>query len=830
MSEPDVNRASGFRWRPSNFCVRLIIFSTALVIVATAVSSLIVLQLRTRSLEQSLGNELLAVVNSTAAVIDGDLHDEIGRSGLRDIKGQEQFETIRRLLVRVKENNGLSGNGSPIYTMRKAPDFDQTGELEFVVMTDPDRWGHFYVGNRYRALPHNLAALAGEAAVTGVYSDPEGTWISAAAPIHDAGGNVVGLVQADRPVNFFEREVRRQTVALVLGALASIAIASLLALLFSRRMVKPIDELVKATDRLAGGNLTYRVSIERNDELGTLARSFNSMADELSQSHKELEQEHVELLIAHERAERANLDLTAEVAIRKRAEEQNREQAELLDKAHDAIIVRDLDNRIVFWNKSAEKLYGWSLDDVVGNDMDQSLHLPEDMEALRDVLKFVLAQGEWSGELRQVSKAGEQIIVESRWSLVRDSEGAPKSILVINTNVTDQKRLEEQLLRSQRMESIGTLAGGIAHDLNNALTPILVSASFLKTRSTDEAVLQIVDNIENSANRAAKMVKQVLTFARGVEGERAPLNPKHLIAEIQKIAEETFLKQIAITAEVAADLHAVIGDATQIHQVLLNLCVNARDAMPNGGKLTLAARNVVIDEHYTRMHLNAKAGSYVLISVSDSGSGIPQDIRDKIFEPFFTTKELGKGTGLGLSTVLAIVKSHAGFLNLYSEMGQGSRFDVYLPAHDAVEVAPATQENQFPNGSGELILLVDDEQTLREMIGDILQTFGYRVITASDGNDALMKYAQHQEEIAVVFTDMMMPFMDGPAMIRGLRRFNPKARIIAATGLATQNKIVEAKMLGVDAFVSKPYTAEKLLKVLQEVLSHPHVETTEPRP
>lgn len=824
MSETAGKRASKSGWRRSNFYFRLILFSTALIFVATGISSLIVFERKKQSLERSLATELLAIVNSTAAAIDGDAHDEIARSDIGEIQGQEQFQAIRRYLVRVKDNNHLSGNGSPIYTMRKTPDFAQTGDLEFVVMTDRNEWGHYFVGNRYRAQPHNLAALMGTPSVTGVYSDSEGRWISAAAPIYDAGGQVVGLVQADRPVHYFQREVGKQAAALIPGALASIALAGVLAIVFVRRMVKPIEELVDATNRLANGELAHRVSIQRKDELGNLARSFNTMADELSRSHKELEAEHLAVLRARERAEQVNLELTAEVAERKRAEEQNREQAELLDKAHDAIVVRDLENRVVFWNKSAEKLYGWTRDDALGKNLDESLHRPEDLAPLREVQSFVLANGEWTGELRQISKSGEPIIVESRWSLVRDSGGLRKSILVINTNVTEQKRLEEQLLRAQRMESIGTLAGGIAHDLNNALTPILVSASFLKSRFTDDSVQQIVGNIENSAARAAKMVKQVLTFARGVEGERVPLNPTNLIAEIQKIAEETFLKQITIAADIAADLNAVIGDATQIHQVLLNLCVNARDAMPNGGKLTLAARNVVIDDHYTRLHLDAKPGSYVLISVSDTGTGIPPEIREKIFEPFFTTKDVGHGTGLGLSTVLAITKSHGGFVNLYSELGHGTRFDIYFPAHDAVEVVAPKAENQFPNGGGELILLVDDEPALREIVGNILETFGYRVITASDGNDALMKYAQRQNEIALVFTDMMMPFMDGPAMIRGLRRFNPQARIIAATGLATQNKIVEAKLLGVDAFVSKPYTAEKLLKVIQEVLARPEMD------
>ena len=510
--------------------------------------------------------------------------------------------------------------------------------------------------------------------------------------------------------------------------------------------------------------------------------------------------------------------LRSDITERKRAEEQIREQAALLDQAQDAILVRDLDQIILFWNKGAEKIYGWSAEEVIGKNALDILF--KDRSTQFDAARQAIIQdGEWNGEMHQVRRDGNEIIVESRWTLVRDDQGKPNSILVINTDVTEKKRMESQFLRAQRMESIGTLAGGIAHDLNNVLSPILMAIDMLQLRVADESTRRWFEVLRTNAERGASMVRQVLSFARGVEGERVALQPKHLIKEIVKILRETLPKSIEINFAVPNDLWVISADATQMHQVLMNLCVNARDAMPDGGSISIKAENVFVDENYARMHIEAKAGRFVVISVSDTGSGMTAEVQSRIFEPFFTTKEMTKGTGLGLSTAMTIVKSHGGFINVYSELHKGSQFAMYLPALDLPgTVDSAAAQTDLPLGNGELILVVDDEQSIREITRGTLETFGYTVLTASDGTEALALYADKKNEIAVVLTDMVMPFMDGPATIRALQRMNPNVRIIAASGLGTGLHAGEGTLEGVSVFLNKPYTAEKLLKTLAEVL------------
>lgn len=547
---------------------------------------------------------------------------------------------------------------------------------------------------------------------------------------------------------------------------------------------------------------TYEAAVQKNQEL-IKAR------DELRSLNERLE----------EKVEKRTSALRAEILERIKAEEQIREQAALLDKAQDAIRVVDLEGKIIYWNKSSELLYGWPSIEILGKSAKELLYKQESWEKYKEWREVLVKKGEWAGEVTQLTRDGKEIIVESRWTLVHDHAGKPKSILAINTDITEKKSLQQQFFRAQRLESIGTLAGGIAHDLNNVLTPIILSAQILGRKLTDEKSQHVLAMLEASAKRGVAMVKQVLAFGRGMEGEPTVLRPKELVLEMQTIARETFPKSIQIASKIDPNIYTISADATQVHQILLNLCVNARDAMPNGGTLSISGENVVLDENYARMHLEAKAGPYVLFKVSDTGTGMPPELTEKIFDPFFTTKEVGKGTGLGLSTVLMIVKEHGGFMNVYSELGKGTQFKVYLPAIPSTEtVLGETERTNLPNGRGELVLVVDNEASIRSITKETLELYGYRAMTAIDGTEAVALFAQNGKEISVVIVDMMMPFMDGAATIRALRRIDPNVKIIAASGLPENGKVVQAKGLDVQWFLPKPFTAQKLLMMLDEGL------------
>ncbi|MCW5316040.1 response regulator [Nostoc sp. KVJ3] len=518
----------------------------------------------------------------------------------------------------------------------------------------------------------------------------------------------------------------------------------------------------------------------------------------------------------------ASIDISEKQAARrerKSAEEKIREQAALLDVTTDAICVRDLNNQIIFWNKGAETLFGWQATEVWGKNASELLY-DEPSPEIEAALLQVISKGKWQGELTKLTKTDKEILVASRWSIVCDEQGKPKSILTVDTDITEKKHLEAQLFRAQRLESIGTLASGIAHDLNNILTPILAGAQLLplKFPDADERTHHLLEILETNARRGADLVKQVLSFARGVEGKRITLQLRHLIVEVAKILKETFPKSIEVSTDILQDLWMVSGDSTQLHQVLMNLCVNARDAMPNGGSLSISAENLLIDENYARMNLEAKEGPYILITVSDDGVGIPKEILDRIFEPFFTTKDVGQGTGLGLSTVLGIIKSHGGFVNVYSEPEGGTSFQVYLPAVEGMETI--TPEELPPQtGHGELILLVDDEVAIQEITKTSLETHNYKTLIASDGIEAIALYAQNQDKISAVLMDIMLPSLDGLTAIRTLQKINPQVRIIASSGLMSDNKLSAVAAIGVNTFLVKPYTVNELLLSLQKVLS-----------
>jgi len=507
-----------------------------------------------------------------------------------------------------------------------------------------------------------------------------------------------------------------------------------------------------------------------------------------------------------------------DITERKRSEVKIAEQAAFLDLASDAIMVRDLQGTLLFWNGAAERIYGWAREEVIGRSVLEVLH--SDPKQLAEVNRLTISQGVWHGELQHLTKDRREITSEARSTLIRDNEGHPKSILAIITDITEKKKFEAQVIRSQRMDSIGTLAGGIAHDLNNILAPIMMSIDSLKMESPSPAATEILDTIKVSAQRGADIVRQVLFFARGVEGERVEVQPKHLLKDLESIIQNTFPKDIRLHIFVPNDIWTILGDPTQAQQILLNLCVNARDAMPSGGRLTVGVENFVVDEQYAATNIQAKAGRYVNISVTDSGMGVPKGILDKIFEPFFTTKELSKGTGLGLSTVMGIVKSHGGFINVYSEPGRGATFKVYLPAMKSSSEARKEQSGEFslPRGNGETVLVVDDEAPIVIITSKTLEAFGYRVLSAANGADAVDVYVRHRNEIAVVLTDMAMPVMDGSTTIRVLMRIDPAIKIIAASG-HNATAVAKASEAGVKHFLTKPYSAGNLLNTLRAILN-----------
>ena len=514
----------------------------------------------------------------------------------------------------------------------------------------------------------------------------------------------------------------------------------------------------------------------------------------------------------------------SDITGRKRAEDRVREQAELLNQTSDAIYVRYMDDVIAVWNRGAEKMFGWPASEIVGRKSMETF-VPQAMRGRAEVIDHqTLEHGHWFGELDFVSKTGAQIAGDVRVSLVNRSSSAPKSFLVLVTDITEKKQMESQFLRAQRMQCIGTLAGGVAHDLNNIFSPILMSLPLLRCPLDPADLNETLNLVESSTKRGALIVKQLLTYVRGLGGKKINIQLAHLVKDMDNIIRSTFPRNITVDFQRIQELWIVQGDPTQIHQILLNLCVNARDAMPQGGTLRVEMENRLLDEDFARGNPESKAGPYVCIRVSDTGTGILPEHIDKIFDPFFTTKEIGKGTGLGLATVLGIVKTHGGFIKVNSAVGQGTTFEVFLPA--TPEAADAVVLAETPNlsqGNGEIILVVDDEENIRAITGRILTRHGYRVLSAANGIEAKSLYDQNRATISIVLADYMMPNLDGLQLARALHRMNPEVRIILSSGVTealTDGIIAEFKTYGVIEQITKPYTADILLNMLYDIL-HP---------
>ncbi|MGA4580026.1 PAS domain S-box protein [Limisphaera sp. VF-2] len=529
------------------------------------------------------------------------------------------------------------------------------------------------------------------------------------------------------------------------------------------------------------------------------------------------------LLVSTERIRVNGLDRVLlcleDITERKQAEMRIRSQAALLEVTRDAVLVRDFCDRILYWNEGAAELYGWSAAEVQGRTTHELGFMTDEVQ-VAEAVEAVQDRGEWNGEMRHRHRSGRELAVQSRWTLIRRSDGFPRAILIVSTDITEKKQLETHLLRSQRLESIGTLASGLAHDLNNVLSPILMAVQYLKDEVRSEAARTCLQTLETCAQRGAGIIRQVLTFARGVEGTRVLLQLKHLVREVERIITETFPRSIQVQVRMTRQPWLVRGDPTQLQQVLLNLCVNARDAMPQGGTLTLRLDNQTIEADPERVHPRAKAGPYVVMSVQDTGVGIPAELLDKIFDPFFTTKPVGQGTGLGLATVLGIVEAHGGFVLVESQVGRGSTFSVHLPAlpHEQGGDTSLRPKPAARRGQGQKILVADDEPAVRQITAALLRTHGYEPVLAADGQEALAILEGRRDQIHAVITDLMMPRMDGPALLRALQRVAPGLPAISITGLGEEGRVAEARAAGARVNLDKPFTAEQLLAALEQVL------------
>jgi PAS domain S-box-containing protein len=592
----------------------------------------------------------------------------------------------------------------------------------------------------------------------------------------------------------------------LLTGLVALMAAWSLGLMVSRGLTRPLRELVVGTEQVEQGNYDSRVPVRSRDEVGRLTEAFNQMTERVHAAHA------AQVQRLGER--------TQELAERKRAEEALRQSERSLREAQRIAHLGNWHWNVVAnqlrWSDQIYSIFALEPRQFAGTyeAFLERVH-PDDRTKVGDAVTQALKNGQpYNLEHRVTRPGGEVRIVQERAEVIRDAAGQALEMAGTVQDVTEQKRIEAEFFRAQRLDSIGALAAGMAHDLNNALSPILMGIQLFRRQWQDPAAQRMLSAMEASTHRGADLVRQVLTFARGSEGDRERFDLARLLREIEAILRQTLPKSITVASIVPKDLWPVLGNPTQLHQVLLNLCVNARDAMPKGGELTLAADNVQLSAAEAQTIPQATPGDYVNLLVSDTGTGIAPDVLPRIFDPFFTTKAPGKGTGLGLSTITRIVRSHGGFLTLKSELGSGTTFEVYLPrAEVALAPAQATVAVPLAAGGGELVLLVDDDRSVREMVGPTLIDHGYRVLSAADGAEALALFERHAGEVTLVLTDLEMPVMDGPAMLRAVRARCPTLPVIIMSG-----ELDALDGVSTHAVLRKPFRLEQLLAAIASAL------------
>jgi len=659
--------------------------------------------------------------------------------------------------------------------------------------------------------PEEIMALSGKTVVSDIYVSRFGTFKSAYAPLRDAEGQTVGLLVVDIDASAIAATLRDRLLTLTSLVLVLLIFAIVIAGAISGSITKPLNRMALRAQRIAAGDLDVPLATQRQDEIGTVARTIDSMVKRLREMIAEKEETAGELATFNRSLE----DLVAE---RTQALTDSEARYRFLTERAMVGIYLLQDGVIRYLNPAMAAMVGYDAKDLLGTKVEELIH-PEDLAMYRENIKKRM-DGEVDNArytLRANTREGSFATMEVSGALI-DFEGKP-AIYGTARDISEQVRLEKMLRRSQRLESLGQIAGGIAHEFNNLLSPIVGYAELLKNRLKPlarEDLLRPVDLIEKAGNRSASLVQAILTFAREAEYQLAPVDLTEVLEETMALLKQTIPRNIAVEAKLAANLPLVEAESGEIQSAILNLCLNARDAMPEGGSLTITTRSVELDENFHSLYHQCPPGRYVQAAVRDTGHGIDEEILSKIFDPFFTTKKNRGGNGLGLAAAYGTIQNHGGQLTVESKPLQGSTFSIYLPVTDKAPLASREKTIVLPEGQ-ERLLVVDDDEGIRSLYSDLLGELGYHVCEAGDGTEAMR--ILRADSVKLVVLDINMPRMDGPQTLQEIRILSPNLPVLVASGVS---KFPWDEHAGDDhlRFMAKPFRIENMAQTVREMLDH----------
>ncbi|MBI5213323.1 MAG: PAS domain S-box protein [Nitrospirae bacterium] len=608
----------------------------------------------------------------------------------------------------------------------------------------------------------------------------------------------------------------------VLGALI-LAITLAVSYFVVSMFISPVVSLTQKTKAIASGDYSIRIKSKRKDEIGNLERDFNDMVETLNNTRTEIESKQRELEEVNYELERKVQERTKELsdanAILTQALEDVRKLSYAVEQSPVSIVITDTKGNITYVNRQFCKISGYSFEELMGKNPGILKSGETPPEEYKRLWQTITSGGMWTGVLHNKKKNGELFWESEIISPITNNEGVITNFIGIKEDITEKKRLEEMLFHSQKMEAIGQLAGGIAHDFNNILTAIIGFGGLMQMNiKEDDPNKTHLKEILTAAERATHLTHGLLAFSRKQIINPKAVNINAIIRNMEKLLKRIITEDIALKTALADRDINIMADAGQIEQVLMNLTTNARDAMPHGGILTISAELVRLDDAFIKTHGYGEPREYALISVSDTGMGMDEETKNRIFEPFFTTKDFGKGTGLGLAIVYGIIKRHNGYINCYSEQDKGTTFRIYLPVISSglAEIGATTAAK--PKGGTETVLVADDDTSIRMLIKEVLQGFGYTVIEDADGSEAVSRFAENKDAVRLLLLDVVMPRKNGREAYEEIRAVMPDVKVIFMSGYTAdimhEKGIIEE---GIN-FISKPVSPQAMLKTVREAL------------